>query len=69
MKDKIIWSDTKKEVHYFDKLGVDGKIILKRMSKIQRYWNPTSAHYTSSLIGRLPATDAFCGREKIHDCT
>jgi hypothetical protein len=27
-----------------------------------------SAHYTSSLIGRLPATDAFCGQEKIHDC-
>jgi hypothetical protein len=31
------------------------------------YWNPTSTHYTSSLIGRLPVTDAFCGREKIHD--
>jgi hypothetical protein len=32
------------------------------------YWNPMSAHYTSSLIGRLPVIDASCGREKIHDC-
>ena len=31
--------------------------------------NPTAALYTSSHIGRLPATDAIYGREKIHSCT
>jgi hypothetical protein len=30
--------------------------------------NPPSAHNTYTIIDLLPATDAFCRREKIHAC-
>jgi len=30
--------------------------------------NPTSVHNTYTVIDRLPATDAFYRREKIHAC-
>jgi hypothetical protein len=49
----------------------DAISLLMLFRHFTTYWNPTSAHYTSSLIGRLPATDAFCGREKFttaHEC-
>jgi hypothetical protein len=46
----------------------DAISLLVLLRHFTTYWNPTSAHYTSSLIGRLPATDSFCGQEKIHDC-
>jgi hypothetical protein len=43
--------------------------LLKSFRHIAAIDNPTSGHYTSSLIGRLSRADAFCGPEKIWACT
>jgi hypothetical protein len=47
----------------------DAISLLKSFRHFATTDNPTSGHYTSSLIGRLSPTDAFCGPEKIQACT
>jgi hypothetical protein len=47
----------------------DAILLLKSFRHFATINNPTSGHYSSSLIGRLSPTDAFCGPEKIRSCT
>jgi hypothetical protein len=41
----------------------DAISLLKYFRHFATIGNLTSGHYTSSLIGRLSRTDAFCGPE------
>jgi hypothetical protein len=47
----------------------DAISLLKSFRHFATTDNPTSGHYTSSLIGRLSLTHTFCRSEKIRACT